>query len=148
MTETIESTSKPKSGGGLSAKLLPELKTIASGLGIKTGGMKKADLVAAIKSAQGGGAARSEAKSGGSSSAPKSGQQERGERPARSERPATEGTSPGEAYTRPSVARCTAYPAADTATVASTAPAAAAHAIVFSHFFITVPSYPDPATGN
>ncbi len=97
MTETIESTSKPKSGGGLSAKLLPELKTIASGLGIKTGGMKKADLVAAIKSAQGGGAAKSEAKSGGSSSAPKSGQQERGERPARSERPATEGTSSGEA---------------------------------------------------
>ena len=39
------------------------------------------------------------------------------------------GTSPGEAYTRPSVARCTAYPAADTATVASTAPAAAAPAI-------------------
>ena len=28
------------------------------------------------------------------------------------------------------------------------APAAAAHAIVFSHFFITAPSYPDPATGN
>lgn len=26
--------------------------------------------------------------------------------------------------------------------------AAAAHAIVFSHFFITAPSYPDPATGN
>ncbi|MEI2820850.1 MAG: transcription termination factor Rho [Marmoricola sp.] len=68
MTETIEST--PKSKGGLSSKLLPELKTIASGLGIKTAGMKKADLVSAIKGAQG----------GGSSEAP------RKERPARQRR--------------------------------------------------------------
>ena len=41
--------------GGLNTKLMPELKQIAAGLGIKTGGMKKADLVGAIKAAQAGG---------------------------------------------------------------------------------------------
>ena len=40
--------------GGLNTKLMPELKQIAAGLGIKTGGMKKADLVGAIKAAQAG----------------------------------------------------------------------------------------------
>ena len=55
MTETIESTSPTKSSGGLSSKLLPELKTIAAGMGIKTSGLKKADLVSAIRAAQGGG---------------------------------------------------------------------------------------------
>ena len=35
--------------GGLTAKLMPELKQIAAGLGIKTGGMKKADLVASLR---------------------------------------------------------------------------------------------------
>ncbi|HEY6934271.1 MAG TPA: Rho termination factor N-terminal domain-containing protein, partial [Marmoricola sp.] len=39
--------------GGLSGMLLPELRQIAGGLGIKSTGMKKADLVAAIKAAQG-----------------------------------------------------------------------------------------------
>jgi len=42
-------------GSGLSGMLLPELRQVASGLGIKAAGMKKADLVAAIKAAQGGG---------------------------------------------------------------------------------------------
>ena len=71
MSETIETapaaatTAQPaenngarKSGGGLSGMLLPELKQIAGGLGIKTSGMKKADLVSAIKAAQGGGQAK------------------------------------------------------------------------------------------
>jgi transcription termination factor Rho len=42
-------------GGGLGAMLLPELKQVASGLGINAGSMKKAELVAAIQAAQGGG---------------------------------------------------------------------------------------------
>ncbi|MCX6397463.1 MAG: transcription termination factor Rho [Propionibacteriales bacterium] len=58
MTETTESA--PAAKGGLSAMLLPELKKVAGGLGIKATGLKKAELVAAIKAAQGGGARRSE----------------------------------------------------------------------------------------
>jgi transcription termination factor Rho len=42
-------------GNGLGAMLLPELKQVASGLGINAGSMKKAELVAAIQAAQGGG---------------------------------------------------------------------------------------------
>ena len=60
MTETTEKPAAPNasdggSGKGLSTMLLPELKKVAGGLGIKAAGMKKADLVAAIKAAQGGG---------------------------------------------------------------------------------------------
>ncbi|GAB3266570.1 transcription termination factor Rho [Alteromonas gracilis] len=57
MTETTDTAGSARSskGGGLSAKLMPELKQIATGLGIKTAGLKKADLVAAIRGAQGGG---------------------------------------------------------------------------------------------
>ncbi len=62
MTESTETTTTAdadkgaakRSGGGLSAMLLPELKQVAGGLGIKATGMKKAELVAAIKAAQGG----------------------------------------------------------------------------------------------
>ncbi|MGH3414598.1 MAG: Rho termination factor N-terminal domain-containing protein, partial [Marmoricola sp.] len=61
MTETTETPtaggtagSARTRGGGLSSKLLPELRQIASGLGIKTNGKKKADLVAAIRAAQSG----------------------------------------------------------------------------------------------
>ncbi|MFL6157729.1 MAG: Rho termination factor N-terminal domain-containing protein, partial [Marmoricola sp.] len=62
MTETTDTTAAPeatsagkRASGGLSGMLLPELKQVAGGLGIKAAGMKKADLVAAIKAAQGGG---------------------------------------------------------------------------------------------
>ena len=64
MSETVEatpsspsdSTASGRSGGGLSGKLLPELKQIAGGLGIKGArGMKKAQLVEAIRAAQSGG---------------------------------------------------------------------------------------------
>src|SRR3954469_1499027 len=67
MTETTETTAAPESngsaaparkGGGLSSMLLPELKQLAGGLGIKATGMKKAELVAAIRAAQGGGQGR------------------------------------------------------------------------------------------
>jgi transcription termination factor Rho len=44
-----------RSGGGLTSMLLPELKQVAGGLGIKATGLKKAELVAAIKAAQSGG---------------------------------------------------------------------------------------------
>jgi transcription termination factor Rho len=54
-----------RGGGGLSGKLLPELKQIAGGLGIKgASSMKKAQLVDAIRSAQSGTAAASQ-RSGG-----------------------------------------------------------------------------------
>ena len=53
MTETTTSTRKR--GDGLSGMLLPELKQLASSLGISgTSGMRKGDLVAAISAKQGG----------------------------------------------------------------------------------------------
>ena len=62
MTDTAEAaptaerggrSSSARAGGGLSTKLLPELKQIAGGLGIKgVSGMKKAQLVEAIRAAQ------------------------------------------------------------------------------------------------
>ena len=55
MTETTDTAAAPAKSGGLSTMLLPELKKVAGGLGIKATGMKKAELVAAIKAAQGGG---------------------------------------------------------------------------------------------
>ena len=57
MTETIESTTAAKKrGGGLNSMLIADLKSMAAGMGIPgAGAMKKAQLVAAIKSAQGGG---------------------------------------------------------------------------------------------
>jgi transcription termination factor Rho len=72
MTETTETSAAPENAasdsagsaaparraGGLSSMLLPELKQVAGGLGIKATGMKKADLVAAIKAAQSGGQGR------------------------------------------------------------------------------------------
>ncbi|MCW2783419.1 MAG: transcription termination factor Rho [Marmoricola sp.] len=62
MTNTLDTSAdsgaddatRGRSGGGLNTKLLPELKAIASGLGIKAAGLKKADLVTAIKAAQSG----------------------------------------------------------------------------------------------
>ncbi|MGH3445749.1 MAG: Rho termination factor N-terminal domain-containing protein, partial [Nocardioidaceae bacterium] len=49
-----ETPAKSRSGG-LSGKLLPELKAMAGGLGIKgAGGMRKSQLVDAIKAAQSG----------------------------------------------------------------------------------------------
>jgi transcription termination factor Rho len=53
MTESTETT--PAAKGGIGAMLLPELKKVAGGLGIKATGMKKAELVSAIKAAQGSG---------------------------------------------------------------------------------------------
>jgi transcription termination factor Rho len=64
VTETIETTPAKKASGGLSSKLLPELKAMAGGLGIKgVGSMKKAELVDAIRTAQTGG--QTGARSGG-----------------------------------------------------------------------------------
>jgi transcription termination factor Rho len=51
-------------GGGLSAKLLPELQAMAAGLGITgTGRMRKGELIAAITAAQSGGSPRARAAS-------------------------------------------------------------------------------------
>jgi transcription termination factor Rho len=67
MTETTDTA--PATGGrkgGLSAMLLPELKQLAGGLGIKATGMRKGDLIEAIKAAQSG------SQSASQSSGPKS----------------------------------------------------------------------------
>ena len=56
MTETTETA--PATGGrkgGLNAMLLPELKQLAVGLGIKATGMRKGALIEAIRAAQAGG---------------------------------------------------------------------------------------------
>src|SRR5512139_4339215 len=66
VTETTEAAPKRRSGGGLSGMLLPELKQMAAGLGIKgVGGMRKSQLIDAIKAAQSGG--QSEGATGGQS---------------------------------------------------------------------------------
>ena len=53
---TASSPAKRRGGGGLNGMLLPELKQVAGGLGIKgVGGMRKSQLVEAIKAAQSGG---------------------------------------------------------------------------------------------
>ncbi len=61
MTETTTGNSETaptkKRAGGLEGMLLPELKQMAGGLGIKgAGGMRKSQLVEAIRAAQSGGA--------------------------------------------------------------------------------------------
>jgi transcription termination factor Rho len=71
VTETTDTTPEQAPGanaparrrsGGLSGMLLPELKALAGGLGIKgVGGMRKSQLVDAIKAAQGGGASAASA---------------------------------------------------------------------------------------
>ena len=71
------STTAGRSSGGLSSKLLPELKQIAGGLGIKgAGSMKKAQLVEAIRAAQSGGQSggQSAGQSGGQSGSRSGGQ--------------------------------------------------------------------------
>jgi transcription termination factor Rho len=56
--ENNGSAARARKAGGLSSMLLPELKKVAGGLGIKATGLKKAELVAAIQAAQGGGGER------------------------------------------------------------------------------------------
>jgi transcription termination factor Rho len=73
VTETIDSTpaapeastnAPKKRGGGLNSMLIADLKSMASGMGIAgAGSMKKAQLVDAIKSAQGSGGQRSTGRS-------------------------------------------------------------------------------------
>ncbi|QDP97064.1 transcription termination factor Rho [Microlunatus elymi] len=69
MTDTAEATgtqqaSRKRKGTGLESLVLPELKQIASQLGLKgAGGMRKGQLIEAIKSAQSGGTGASAAPS-------------------------------------------------------------------------------------
>ena len=51
-SDSAGSAAPARKAGGLSGMLLPELKKVAGGLGIKATGLKKADLVAAIRAAQ------------------------------------------------------------------------------------------------
>ncbi len=82
-TETAPASGAAASGGrkGLNAMLLPELKQLAGGLGIKATGMRKGDLIEAIKAAQGGGS--------GTSAGTKNGGRARDEKP-RDEKPRDE----------------------------------------------------------
>jgi transcription termination factor Rho len=74
VTETIETPAAAKKrGGGLNSLLLADLKSMAGGLGIAgAGSMKKADLINAIKGAQGGGASAPAAEGTTQARAPKS----------------------------------------------------------------------------
>jgi len=54
-TEGNHVTESQNLGKSVNSMLLPELKTLASSMGIRTTGVKKADLVAAIQTEQGGG---------------------------------------------------------------------------------------------
>ncbi len=83
MTETTTSTPEAaptkKRAGGLEGMLLPQLKQMAGGLGIKgAGGMRKSQLVDAIKAAQSAGRSggQSDSESGGSARAKRSGSEE------------------------------------------------------------------------
>lgn len=59
-----------RKGTGLDAMVLPELKQLAQSLGVKSGGMRKGQLIDAIRAAQSGGSngGSSGASNGGSSS--------------------------------------------------------------------------------
>ncbi len=66
-TEQNGGASRKRKGAGLDAMVLPELKQLASTLGLRgTGAMRKGQLIDAIQSAQGGSAPRSSAPAGGS----------------------------------------------------------------------------------
>ncbi|GAA2778355.1 transcription termination factor Rho [Saccharopolyspora taberi] len=51
---TTETNGTPRRRGGLSGMVLAELRQLAGELGIETGGLRKGDLIAAIKERQGG----------------------------------------------------------------------------------------------
>lgn len=66
-SETPPSGGRPARGGGLEAMLLPELKRVAGGLGLKVSGMRKGQIVEAIRAAQGGSTPSGASGSSGSS---------------------------------------------------------------------------------
>ena len=121
MTNTVESTTvaaegadgaRRRKGTGLDAMVLPELKRLASSLGLKgTGALRKGDLIAAITAAQanGGGAARSNDTDGPGTSA-KNGKSTNGksvpatsavEKPAAKEAPLEQAALPVETSSEP-----------------------------------------------
>ncbi|MEV4733871.1 transcription termination factor Rho [Saccharopolyspora sp. NPDC049426] len=53
--QDAEANGTPRRRGGLSGMVLAELRQLAGELGIETGGLRKGDLIAAIKEKQGGG---------------------------------------------------------------------------------------------
>jgi transcription termination factor Rho len=95
--EAAEGTSaaprRRRTGTGLSAMVLPELKALASSLGISgTGGMRKSQLIAAIqeKQAQSGGDQGTPAKSAKSDAGPPTAESEGGDKTRRDDAPAAE----------------------------------------------------------
>jgi len=99
VSETIDTPAKKQPGkGGLSAMLLPELKQVAGDLGIKTAGLKKADLVAAIRAAR---AERSSGQGGGRPQSDQSGRdqqqgQQQGQQQRRQQREQSSGANAGD----------------------------------------------------
>ncbi len=89
MTDTMESAPAKRGGSGLESMLLPELKKLASSMGLKgTGAMRKSDLVAAIRTAQSGGPDRSRSSRDGDGARPEQGAGRGGEGREASEAPA------------------------------------------------------------
>ena len=123
-TTTPNAGTKQRRGSGLSGMLLPELKQMAGGLGIKgAGAMRKSQLVDAIKAAQSGG--QSGGKSGGQRARPRrprrptSRPRSRPRRPTSRQTPrATTGATAG-ATTGATTGTTTGTTAATTATAAT-----------------------------
>ena len=93
MTDTVEAASpQTAERSGLDAMLLPELKKLGASLGVKgTGAMRKGALIDAIKSAQRGGSAQSEAAPRKRASKPAA--EQSNEQPTLTEAPATPPTA-------------------------------------------------------
>jgi len=82
-----DTTTAAKSGNGLSSMLLPELKQLASSLGITgASAMRKSDLVAAIAAKQSGGAGSGSRNGSGGSREDRGDREDRGNREQRADR--------------------------------------------------------------
>ena len=94
-TSDAESNGTPRRRGGLSGMVLAELRQLAGELGIDTSGLRKGDLIAAIKEKQGGAApqrSRSTKKQAPSEADSAKGSAEKTQQPALDESDSTETT--------------------------------------------------------
>ena len=87
-TEGNHVTESQNSGKSVNSMLLPELKTLASSMGIRTSGVKKADLIAAIQGEQGGGNASASRRRASRPAGAPAQESAAGAAPAQQERPA------------------------------------------------------------
>ncbi|MFX4273024.1 transcription termination factor Rho [Propionibacteriaceae bacterium Y1685] len=95
-TENAPASSRRRKGSGLDAMLLPELKQLASSMGLKgTGGMRKGALVEAIRGAQGGSGTNNTKSTSKSGESQQTLPQEK-DSAGRTDSPRSDDTSPGE----------------------------------------------------